>query len=336
MMYFRKVVQELEKASSVFEKRKILQKALLHDEYTIETFLHAVYDPYRQYNITHGKAMKRGEHYPPQVKDINTTLFRCLDLFRTRQSTGQDALDLWFNFMQTLPRGLSNFAGRILNKDLKCGLGLKTVNKVLVASHLDPIGHGHGVGWQKIYKEQPIWADDDDWYISRKIKGIRCYIIIGRDRPFCLSPQGQSLSTLSVLENAFKFYKGPPILLDGKLALRRKNGKDYYKGLMSQVFQKEHQIENISFNLFDIINLQAITPSFGDRMIQMKEFVEEIDTNILKRVKHIKIKSERHFKSLTNKAQAKRWEGVVLRKNAPYKPGRSNDLLLRFNNKRTT
>jgi DNA ligase-1 len=315
-----KTIEELRSTSSQLEKREILAR----NYEPILPILRMVYDPFKQFYLTHQTAMERGNFTLSNQKD---SLLEILQAFSTRKVSGQKAYDIWKTFILSQPEQYQEILGKVLDKDLECRVGLKILNSVLRECGEREIPF-YEVALGELWKGEPIWEEKTTWYASRKFDGVRCSIFLKEgEEPLALSRTGKRFETLEPLLQFFRGYTGPSIMLDGELALWNKNGEDDFKGLMSQIRRKDHQIENITFHLFDAV-YEGYPSLFSKRLEFMKGMVKnwEMESRV-RVVRQIPIKDEDHFLCLLRGARSRGWEGLMLRKNVPYKEGRSRDLL---------
>jgi DNA ligase-1 len=315
-----KTIEELRSTSSQLKKREILAR----NYEPILPILRMVYDPFKQFYLTHQTAMERGNFTLSNQKD---SLLEILQAFSTRKVSGQKAYDIWKIFILSQPEQYQEILGKVLDKDLECRVGLKILNSVLRECGEREIPF-YEVALGELWKGEPIWEEKTTWYASRKFDGVRCSIFLKEgEEPLALSRTGKRFETLEPLLQFFRGYTGPSIMLDGELALWNKNGEDDFKGLMSQIRRKDHQIENITFHLFDAVK-EGYPALFSKRLAFMKGMVKnwEMESRV-RVVRQIPVKDEDHFLRLLRGARSRGWEGLMLRKNVPYKEGRSRDLL---------
>jgi DNA ligase-1 len=315
-----KTIEELRSTSSQLKKREILAR----NYEPILPILRMVYDPFKQFYLTHQTAMERGNFTLSNQKD---SLLEILQAFSTRKVSGQKAYDIWKIFILSQPEQYQEILGKVLDKDLECRVDLKILNSVLRECGEREIPF-YEVALGELWKGEPIWEEKTTWYASRKFDGVRCSIFLKEgEEPLALSRTGKRFETLEPLLQFFRGYTGPSIMLDGELALWNKNGEDDFKGLMSQIRRKDHQIENITFHLFDAVK-EGYPALFSKRLAFMKGMVKNWKMESRVRVvRQIPVKDEDHFLRLLRGAQSRGWEGLMLRKNVPYKEGRSRDLL---------
>lgn len=317
------LTKALESNSSQKEKKQILKEGMTPQ---IESVLRTVYDPFLQYYLTHETAMKKG-HKSPLVQE--TELHPILEALSKRNLSGQAAQDTWKSFVLSQAKELQEIAGRILDKDLKCRIGVKTINKVLVELGRMPIDD-FAVAKGYLYEGEDVW--NEDWYLSRKYDGVRGNVILGKGDPIILSTNGFAFDVFDRLLSEFaNKYDGPPCIFDGELALKT-DGDDDFQGLMKRLRRKEHQIPDAHIHLFDWIPLNPKdqrTFKLSKRQEILQTHLNYMDSPYMKLVKQIKIKSKEHMERLTQKAFDRGWEGTILRKDAPFKAGKSRDICKR-------
>ena len=313
----------LKETSSRLDKEAILKRYV--KEYpVIEGYLHACYDPFRQYYLTSKTAM-RASPEPMELED-HMSLLKVLQSLEDKECTGGAAATLWASHVSVLPEHLQEVANQILDKNFKVRIGIPTLNKVLT----EPIYQFKVALGQSYSNKLAKWEDGATWYASRKLDGIRCVAVITEEGVQLFSRQGKAFTTLRVLEGELK--RSPQsVVLDGELALPTKDGSDDFQGLMKQIRRKNHQIYDVRFHVFDILTLKELSTgkskrSFQGRQRQLKVFIERMNSHMLCRVKQKKV-DEEGFKEAKKKAAQKGWEGLILRRNASYKGKRSNDIL---------
>lgn len=316
-----KTIEELRSTSSQLEKREILAR----NYEPILPILRMVYDPFKQFYLTHQTAMERGNFTLSNQKD---SLLEILQAFSTRKVSGQKAYDIWKTFILSQPEQYQEILGKVLDKDLECRVGLKILNSVLRQKGEIEIP-SYDVALGELWKGEPVWAEETRWYASRKFDGVRCSVFLKEgEEPLALSRTGKPFDTLEPLLQYFRGYTGPSIMLDGELALWNENGEDDFKGIMSEIRRKDHQIENVTFHLFDTVFTDGDPDPFSKRLAYMKELIKRWEMpNRMRVVRQIPVKDEEHFQRLLSGARERGWEGIMLRKDALYKGCRSRDLL---------
>jgi len=121
------ILEEIGSVRSRKEKERILQEGLESEcgEYLRKTILYAL-DAYRQFNVTKldSTIVNTGISGYPSVDEI----FLQLDLLASKKGASQAEKDE-LNFLCGTDKETLEVTKRIINKDLRCGLGVKTAEK---------------------------------------------------------------------------------------------------------------------------------------------------------------------------------------------------------------
>ena len=338
---FYTLVQELRSSSKRSKKEEALTRYLSHDESgSVQKLLHAVYDDFVKYHLTskvavHGAVVDGKEEYFD-----GTTIHDALRLLSERKVTGHAAEKMWTGLLIQLAKrggksGLVEIANCILDKDLKCHVGLKSVNKVLKELGLPRVRTFRvalGEGWEG----EEVWKDEDVWYASRKLDGVRVLALCTANDVVLRSRKGLDIPTLAKLRDALlkalpKIAHLLPCVLDGEGAIQTKDGSDDFKAMMTQLRRKDHVIENPVLHAFDYIPMDEFQRARGkmpyrDRQKTLREAVELIDAPELKRVKQWRVDDADDFTEYVGRIEANKWEGLILRRAAPYRGKRSTDI----------
>lgn len=223
---------------------------------------------------------------------------------------------------------------RIIDRNLKIGISWdnylsvigqkKSKFEVALAMNLD-----------KVKGINPI---DGTYYISRKLDGCRCICYVSKVFSDTWvefkSRQNKTITTLDNLVEPIKEFTknfGPgEYVLDGEVCLMDDFGDEDFQGLMKEVTRKDHTIEKPRYNVFDVLTRSEFdgeteSPNFTDRLNMMRDLLTPNKNVVL--LEQELVTSQEVLDKWTNKAQELGWEGCMLRKDAPYKRGRSKDLI---------
>lgn len=185
---------------------------------------------------------------------------------------------------------------------------------------------------------------DGSYFISRKLDGARCICFIDQYYDGGVletniefrSRQNKPILTLNNIVNDITDFIQPlgpgRFVLDGEVCLVDENGDESFHGLMKEITRKNHTIANPKYMIFDILrrsDFEGETQSilFKDR------YDELVRLDTLTPRPHLHIVTQEHVDSQEvmdtwiKLAKVCGWEGCMLRKNVPYKKGRSKDLL---------
>ena len=228
---------------------------------------------------------------------------------------------------------------RIIDRNLKVGISMD--------NFLDVVG-GREQKFEvalaeNLSKVKGVDPTDGSYFVSRKLDGVRCICYVTKDyngfnddivKVRFVSRQGKEFTTLSnLVEPIIEFTKSlgyGEYVLDGEICIMDNAGNENFHGLMSEVTRKNHTIENPRYNVFDLLTLDefngvSVSPSFGIRLQALKEFHNECES--IKVLEQEIVTSQEVLDKWVSKAKELGWEGCMLRKDMPYKRGRSKDLL---------
>lgn len=323
--FLNNFINDVNKTNSNLDKQEVIKKYYDMDSDLFSKMMNCVYNYHYKYYLTSSNLKKRDDLSDSNDKENN--IFNILRKLNNRTVTGHDAIRLVNNYINE-NKEYEDIIYRIIDRDLKCRIDAKTINKVI--PNLIPV---FNVSLGEKFDSSKFNWNESDWYCSRKLDGIRC--IYQNIYNNCLSRQGEEFWTLSVLIDSLQ--KCSPYLdglvLDGELSLINSDGSDDYQGIMKQIRRKNHTITNIRFNVFDVLTQEEFETQHSDRtfserykqLLELKSIMES--TNHIQVVIQTKIDSEETFNKMKEIALEKEWEGLMLRKDDKYKGKRSFDLL---------
>jgi DNA ligase-1 len=289
----------------------------------------------------------KGEIFP-YPRDI----FDLLDLLREGSITGDIALETVLEFMYSFKKTAMRFLiARILDKNLKVGCNRNTVNAVF--ENLIPnFSVSRGEHLEKIPKKlfNPMF---DEWYMSRKWDGIRTIVFLLDNKIEFLSRRGRSIGfCLKTLENYLihlrteeakvgeKNFQG--IILDVELVSLISGGNEDFRSVQISISRKQEATVT-SFSTAHMMVLDVLTVEefwAGTSISTFKYRYEHLQkiynraNELLPRTKtymtiveQTKILNMAEIEKAKEISREKEWEGLMLRKNAPYIGKKSNDLL---------
>jgi len=325
MQELRLFIDEMQATSSSLDKVAILKQ----QSDFIKQVLEYTYNPYKQYHVT-SKTCKKNSHLHSHC---NHTLFGLLDILTNRKVTGHDAIKMINRFAQKNVDW--DLIYDIIDKDLKIRTGAKVINKAFPG--LIP---EFNVALAQTY--EPKLASfgenvDETWYASRKLDGVRCLAVVDKEGKCTLySRMGKEFTTLNKIKKAIESTNIINYVFDGEICLIDENGNEDFQSVMKQLRRKDHQIENPTFMMFDMIhkidfdNGKSEDGSIlSDRLHILRSFCEDNPQTIneLKYLDQYIITDNRHFDIWAQMASDENWEGFMLRKDVGYEGKRSKNLL---------
>jgi DNA ligase-1 len=173
----------------------------------------------------------------------------------------------------------------------------------------------------------------DNWFVSRKLDGCRCICIIDENgEPKYFSRAGNEFLTLKNLDAEIISLGLKNMVIDGEICMMDENGNENFQGIIKEIKRKDHSIENPFFYMFDLltmeefINKEGTTP-FSIRNVQLDNLFYEREFKNIGYLEQKILLDERMLMVHVSEAKENGWEGLMLRKDAPYQGKRSNDVL---------
>ena len=318
------IVESLRNTSSTLEKEQIIRDHA--DNKFFKGILLYTYHPMWKYHVTSDQINKKSDLRNTEWNTDN--LFQLLDALRDRRITGHDAIGAVNSFIED--NELEPYRDLILciiDKDLKTRAGDKIINKA-IPGHIPEFS----VALADKYEPKNVkW--EDEWYVSRKLDGVRCVAIVdAMGNTTFYSRTGKVFSTLRIVADGISALGVTNRVFDGELCLVDEDGVEDFQGVMKQLNKKDHTIPNPSYKIFDCLSLAefntgASFSNLSKRYHHLRALMADNTCPCLSVLGMEKIKDDDHFAEWTKRAEDYGWEGVMLRKNTTYKGKRSKDLL---------
>jgi len=323
MTKLNQFIEDMRATSSGKEKVEIIKNAGPF----VHKILEYTYNPFKQYYVTSKTCKKRSGLFNPRFSSGYKDVFHLLDDLTNRVVTGHDAI--------SLVNGCANahddnkLIYKIIDKNLDIRAGDKVINKAV--PNLIPT---FSVALAKEYDDKCDWQNDD-WYASRKLDGVRCLAVVNYEGECTLySRMGKELTTLNKVKEAIEATGIINTVFDGEICLIDENGNEDFQGVMKQLRRKDHQIENPAYMIFDMIHKpnfdnQKGGPILSQRLQALRGFLtgRYITTNILRYTEQFVITDGRHFDKWGQISADKGWEGFMLRNDVGYEGKRTKNLL---------
>lgn len=311
-------VEELQGDSSSTNKVELLKRHL-RDEFVRKCFFYA-YNPLYQFHVTSGLCRKKkissGDH---------EDLFSLLDDLRTRTITGHDAVGAVNAFVGNNAE-YADLIYSIIDKDLKTRTAEKVINKAVPG--LIP---EFEVALSEKFEEKIVDFSGETWYASRKLDGVRCLVVADeRGKVTCFSRQGKIFETLGRVERAVEDLGLKGMVIDCEVCLLNGDSDDF-QGIMKLIRKKDFTIPNPVCKVFDLLSLSEFSSkkssrTLSERLTEIPKFIPS-GHPVLQTLPQKVVRSREQYDSMMEEAAENGWEGLILRKDAPYKGKRSKDLL---------
>jgi len=317
-------VIELKGTTKILEKKKILAK---YPE--IKGILHYVYNSQFVYHVTSKNILK----YKKQndVKDeCDYVMKRLLDNLKDNVWSGHVGIRKVLAYIRKY--GHEELVFNIIDKDLKIRMGETQINDVFPSL----IPTFNVALAETMEKQTKYFEKGGNWFISRKLDGVRCICIIrknSKDPVSFFSREGKKFTTLGKIEDEIKKNIIPhlksDIVFDGEICLIE-NNLESFSEIMKLIKKIDYTIPNPNFIVFDILTLTEFETEISERILSNR-----LNDNILKTIGKLEtirllnqfVYTEEKLNEMAKCVAEEGWEGLMLRKDVIYEGKRTKNLL---------
>jgi DNA ligase-1 len=306
------------------DKLKVLEKYA--DNESVRKALEYTYNTFKQYGVT-SENCKKLSHLSSYGY---SSLFDLLNDLNSRHLTGHNAISAVNGFVAANKRH-EELIFNIIDRNLKTRSTASMINKVipgLIPTFDVALANSFD---EKMAKK--VNFNEDVWYVSRKLDGCRCICIIDENgEPKYFSRAGNEFLTLKNLDAEIISLGLKNMVIDGEICMLDENGNENFQGIIKEIKRKDHTIENPFFYMFDLLTLEEFvnkegTTSFSIRNVQLDNLFFEREFKNIGYLEQKLLIDERMLTYYIGLAKENAWEGLMLRKDAPYQGKRSNDVL---------
>ena len=305
------------------DKLNVLKKYANNE--AVRNALEYTYNTFKQYGVTSANCKKNSN----LVKYGYSDLFKLLDDLSIRFITGHTAISLVNGFVEANKKH-EDLIFSIIDRNLKTRSTTSMINKVIPG--LIPT---FDVALANSYDEKTAKKVDfnDTWFVSRKLDGCRCICIINEDgEPTYFSRAGNEFLTLKNLDAEIISLGLKNMVIDGEICMLDANGNENFQGIIKEIKRKDHTIENPFFYMFDLLTMEEFinkegTTQFAIRNVQLDNLFFQREFNHIDYLPQTILIDEQMLMFHVSAAKENGWEGLMLRKDAPYQGKRSNDVL---------
>jgi DNA ligase-1 len=320
----RSFVNEMNASNSTNHKVDVLTK-YQHEPFIKQALLYT-YHPYWNFGVTSANLKKRQDLVSPT--DAYSDLFHLLDDLNARHITGHAAIEAMNRFIKTYEEW-SDLIYQIIDRNLETRATTTLINRVIpkfIPTFDVALAHDAA-------KVKGIDLYDKNWYLSRKLDGVRCICMVSGDEVRFFSRNGKEFHTLGKIADEIRSLGITDLVLDGEICLSNEDGSDDFQGILKEIQRKDHTIENPKYWIFDILTHEEFagekeSPIFSSR-IELRDMwlLDYEDSEILEILPQLRIIDEDSFDEMKNQSKDFNWEGLIARKDVPYSPGRSKNML---------
>lgn len=311
----------------------------------LETIFNDTYDESRKYNVKKYEVIESG--FEPLSIDNEYHIFHeLLNALAERKYTGNEAVELVGKVIGQFAPDERWILDGILKRNLKVGVSLDNYNDAVGKMSIQKYEVALADKFFDLKPDKQSEVVESGMYLaSRKLDGVRCNIhvdntvlddgVMGCKIDF-ISRQGKAITTLDNLKPAVEEVCKSLVghwVLDGEVCITDDEGNENFLGLMSEITRKDHTIKNPKFKWFDLLKYSEFlgeeeSPIFSQRYSEMIDLLYHSSRpKSIEVLKQDRIHSWDDFNKWSTAVSDRGWEGFMLKKDAPYKKGRSKDLL---------
>lgn len=321
------ILNQLE-TSKTNDKIKIISKN--KDNELFKKILYYTYNPDLQYGFSEDKLREGLLKNNNNLRESKwNNLFDMLD--ELSSSNINDKLRInTYSFITTAPDEYKELYIKVLTKDLRCNIQIKTINKAI--KNLIPT---FGVMLADKYYNKMDKVEGKEFIITTKLDGGRCVLIKDNNgKAIFKTRQGKIIDGLvEFKEDIDKLPNG--IVLDGELLAINKNNlhsKDLYSVTMKESRKKGNK-HDLQLNVFDIIPYNEFISGVSSKnaferkeilhnLIEQNQFTNIIEVKVLYKGNDIN-----KIEELLNEITSKGGEGIMINLDSPYETKRTSNIL---------
>ena len=294
-------------------------------------------------SITYGITSKGIEIQPHSLDDHSYVgwydgFHSILERLASRELTGNAAIETVTDYLKYHDEETQRFLLQVLDRDLNLGIGWGTYRSEVLGLD-DQFEVALAERLEKVTGVDPC---DGTYYASRKCDGVRCVAIINGGAVEFRSRQNKVFTTLNNLKSAVATFcenLTGTWVLDGELCKVDPNGDEDFQSVMKEIRKKDYEITSCCYQVFDVLTydefrLGKTRKTFSQRLDLLnrlnsdyKELHPKHGACWVKPLKQERITCQEDFDRWAGYVEAGNWEGFMLRKDVPYRSGRTKDLI---------
>ena len=327
-MKIAEILNEVQTSSKLENKREVI---LENNSETLALIFNDTYNK-DKYNLTTKNIRFDENMVGTKTIDENYQEFHeLLQELRDRKITGNEALNKTESLIHEYDYSSQIILGNILSHNLYIGFTKDQYDKLVGNKKEKQFEVALAFNLDKVNGVDPI---DSTYFASRKLDGLRCIARVDTDNKEVtfISRQNKIFTTLENLKDkVLNILTGKEGIwyLDGECCLINSNGEEDFQGILKEARRKDHTIENPSYCVFDILTENEFfgvekSENFSERYELLKNLPKEQNIIVLEQER---LTSQEQFDKWVGLVKKNGWEGFMLRKDCPYQPGRTKDLL---------
>lgn len=314
------IINELKQTQSKIEQKGILERNKNNE--ILKFVLYRAYNQFIRYNLSNINQTDEGYNdFESKLDEIKSLLNK----LEKREITGNNARDKTFELINSLTKEAANIFRGILGKDLKCGIGEKTINSVF--KNLIPVFNVQLANKYKDFRHKKNCNAIQSFFFTPKVDGVRAYWSLN-DPDNLYSRQGlpfigfdHIIKEIKKLQNKYGFF-----FIDGELLIKGK----IFNQIQSIVVKKKNinidEKKEVYFAVFAVGEMKNTTEMVDliNKMNQESDnlkYIEFLSYGIIPN-------SYDEIKKQCDIFISQGYEGIMLRsKSIPYSYKRDDNLL---------
>ena len=321
----KQFVEESNSSNSNTDKLNVLEQ--FKNDHEVVRMLRYVYSPYKQYYVTSKNLKKRSDLVNSHC---DNDIFYLLDRLNNREITGHAAIAEVNGFISNNQEH-AELIYNIIDRNLKTRSTTSMINKIIPGC-VPTFDVALATAYDEKTKKK-VNFKKDDWYVSRKLDGVRCIAIFNEWGEVSLySRSGKPFTTLNKVKEELQNLELTNMVMDGEVCIVDENGDEDFQSIIKEIKRKNHTIKNPLFQVFDLLTAKDFDTktSEEDLIFRIRTLEMVLADTTLKHLKYLPqylVKGEEMLQEWLTKSQDNNWEGLMLRKNTKYKGKRSQDIL---------
>ena len=333
-----KFIEEMNKTNSINDK--ITTLTAYKSDILVQKVLKMTYD---KVTFTYGITMKNIPVYNSQgssgTQDLEWALNALVSL-ADRTYTGKKAIDYLYNILSLLSKDDAEIIKRVIDRDLKIGLGRTNINKVIKGLIVKPPYSRCDIGTYTNIKKN---IDFKKRVFSQvKMDGTYRSCINDGGTSTIISRTGNE-DKFPIIEEQLKTIDVQGYTLLGEMTLRGEQERSKSNGIINSITEREQKQDQIIFTVWDMLPNSEYSMSkdeikkatkagtlsrYGDRLDKLKEIMKNTPLDNVKLIEYIEVSSIKevyeHFQAVTQKGD----EGTVIKtEDMVWKDGTSKQQL---------
>jgi DNA ligase-1 len=319
------ILQSLEQATGKNEKADILNSN--KDNQRLFELLDAGLNFFRKFHI----------HKFDTPKSLNllsdahahVELMKVLNELENRQVTGNSAISRVESFLELCSKEQQKWYSRVINKDLKIGVSVKTAAKYFDIPTFDVMLATDGKKCKKLGQ-----IIEGGVYASPKLDGYRCLAVIAGGSVTLYSRNGSVYTNFPIIEEQLLSMVSEDVnlILDGEIM------SDDFQSMQQSAFASTRgtTVGDVTFHIFDFIPYSEWqSGKFKMKKSDRLTLLNKMDKVIKGRNNIVLVDQERvdsidRVLQLEQKYMAMGYEGVMVVPDIPYYKGRKSNKLMKF------